>query len=248
MRLLHIDIESRPAEAYVWSLWPNFISTDQVKTPVSMMCFAAKWHGTPPGAVVFSSEFHHGRQAMLESVADLLDKADAVCTWNGDKYDVPHLNRELLQAGVTPPSPFKSIDLMKVVKRRFRFMSNKLQHVSTELGLEGKVQHNGFDLWVRCMAGDPKAWAQMRKYNKQDVTLLEQLYDRLLPWIPNHPNVALFSGDPAEISCTRCGSTEYQKRGVQIATTGRYQRYQCTACGGWFRDVKREAGTGVTGA
>jgi hypothetical protein len=199
-----------------------------------MMCFAAKFHGEK--RLHFFSEFHDGREAMLAGVADLLDQADAVSTWNGDKYDVPHLNRELLEGGYRPPSPFRQIDLMKVVKRRFKFQSNKLQHVSTQLGLEGKVHHDGFDLWIRCMAGDPKAWATMKKY------------DKLLPWIPNHPNVALFTGDPAALSCTRCGSTEYQRRGIQIATTGRYQRYQCSTCGGWFRSVSRESGVKVTGA
>jgi hypothetical protein len=32
------------------------------------------------------------------------------------------------------------------------------------------------------MEGDEKAWAEMKKYQIQDVNLLVELYDILLPW------------------------------------------------------------------
>ncbi len=44
------------------------------------------------------------------------------------------------------------------------------------------------------MNKDPAAWKVMEKYNKQDVLLLEKVYDRLLPWIKSHPNHHLFNG------------------------------------------------------
>ena len=34
----------------------------------------------------------------------------------------------------------------------------------------------------------------MEKYNRQDVTLLEELYAVLQPWIPNHPHRGLYDG------------------------------------------------------
>ena len=60
--------------------------------------------------------------------------------------------------------------------------------------------------------------------------------------------LALFAGSaPTETSCTRCGSTDYQSRGTQVALTGTYQRFQCLSCGGWFRAVRRDSGSDVTG-
>ncbi len=32
------------------------------------------------------------------------------------------------------------------------------------------------------MEGDDKAWAEMKKYQIQDVNLLVDLYEKLLPW------------------------------------------------------------------
>jgi len=46
-----------------------------------------------------------------------------------------------------------------------------------------KVKHSGFELWIKCMAGDAKAWKEMKEYQIQDVNLLIDLYEKLRPWI-----------------------------------------------------------------
>jgi len=168
----------------------------------------------------------------------MLDQADVVETWNGKRFDVPHLNREFLELGLNPPSPFQQTDLMEVAKKRFRFPSNKLQYVSTALGFHGKVEHEGHTLWVKCMNGDPEAWERMEEYNKQDVWLLEDIHNRFLPWIQQHPSYAV-NGD---FVCTRCGSNRLQRRGEARTLQSVYQRYQCLDCGGWSRDTKRQRG------
>ena len=85
------------------------------------------------------------------------------------------------------------------------------------------------------MNGDKDAWKRMQDYNVQDVVLLEQLYNKLLPWIKNHPNQNLFSGD---VVCPTCGSNHLQKRGTAVSTTGTYQRCQCRSCGSWSQGTK----------
>jgi len=70
----------------------------------------------------------------------------------------------------------------------------------------------------------------MERYNKQDVRLLPKLYRKLLPWIKNHPNHALFS-DTTRPVCPNCGSTHIQKKGIETTATMQYQRYRCADCG-----------------
>ena len=91
-------------------------------------------------------------------------------------------NREFLENGMMPPSPVKDLDLMSVVKANFQFPSNKLDYVAQKLGVGAKFKHSGFQLWIDCMAGNEKAWVEMKKYQIQDVNLLIDLYDILLPW------------------------------------------------------------------
>lgn len=241
MKILALDIETSPAEVYAWGLWDQNIGLNQVAKPTRMLCFAAKFVGET-GAPLFFSEHHDGTEAMLRAAHELLDEADVVIHWNGTSFDIPHLNREFLEHGFRPPAPFHEIDLCRVVKRRFRFMSNKLQWVTEQLGLEGKVKHEGFDLWLKCLAGDDKAWARMRKYNRRDVTLLEDLYEQLLPWIPNHPNRRLTEPDAG---CPRCGADEsrLESRGYRYTAVSKFRRFCCRACGGWSSRTVKDAGT-----
>lgn len=237
LRTLAIDIETRPNLAYVWRLWDENVGLEQLVDAHEVMCFAAKWLGNPK--VVFASTHEGGKAAMLVAAHKLIDEADAVLHWNGAAFDLPHLNREFLLAGMKPPSPVAQIDLMLVAKKQFRFPSNKLAHVSEALGIGKKQQTGGFELWRGCMEGDPKAWAKMKRYNIQDVKLLEDAYHALLPWIHSHPTMALYGGG----ACPTCGSNNVQSRGLARTRTSSYRRFQCQECGAWFRESKRVGGS-----
>ena len=179
---------------------------------------------------MFDSVHNNSPEGMLENVFELLNEADAVVHYNGEKFDIPTLNREFTVYGMGVPDPFHQIDLLKVVRKRFRFPSNKLDYVAQALGFGGKIQHKGMDLWNECMAGDDKAWKIMERYNKQDVKLLEDVYNHVLPWIKAHPNHALFMDTDRPV-CTNCGSAHIVKKGVETTLTQKYQRYRCEDCG-----------------
>jgi len=233
MKILLLDIETSPNTAHVWGLWQQNVSINQLMESSYVLCYAAKWLGEED--VYFDSVHQSKPKSMLKGIHGLLDSADAVIHYNGTKFDIPTLNKEFLLNKLLPPSPYKQIDLLRVVRSNFRFPSNKLDYVSQRLGLGQKHAHEGHSLWVKCMNGDKDAWKRMEDYNIQDVVLLESLYNELLPWIKNHPNQNLFS----DISgCPICGSTHLQKRGTAISTTGSYQRYQCKSCGSWSQGTK----------
>ncbi len=243
MKILFIDIETSPGTGHVWGLFDQNIGLNQLVESSRMLCFAAKWLGE--SQTMFWSEFEHGRTEMLDAVHDLLTDADVVVHYNGRRFDIPIINRELLVAGYRPPAPYQQVDLLSAAKKYFRFMSNKLAYVSVALGLEGKVSHEGHGLWTKCMAGDAEAWRRMESYNRQDVVLTEQLYLRLLPWINNHPNRRLL-GSPE--GCPNCGADQLRKEGFRITQVGKYQRYSCAGCGSWHTEGKRLEGTSIRGA
>jgi len=228
LKLLHLDIETAPNKVYTWGLWNQNVSINQIVEPGYTLCWAAKWHGKPK--IMFDSVHKSTPEDMLDGVFALMDEADAIVHYNGEKFDIPTLNREFTVYGMGVPTPFHQIDLLKVVRKRFRFPSNKLDYVAQALGFGGKVQHKGMDLWNECMAGESKAWKTMEKYNKQDVYLLEDVYNHVLPWITAHPNHALFKDTDRPV-CTNCGSDDIVKKGVETTLTMQYQRYRCNVCG-----------------
>lgn len=242
MKVLFIDIETSPLVAYTWGMWDQNVGLNQLIEPTRMLCFAAKWLGEKQ--TLFASEHGDGRQTMVQIAHDLLDQADVVVHFNGQKFDIPHLNREFIEAGLTPPAPYVQVDLLLAARKRFKFPSNKLQYITTALGMEGKAEHEGFDLWKKCLAGDAHAWKRMEKYNRQDVKVTEALYNRLLPWLPSHPSRRLYDGISG---CPTCGSAHLQRRGFAYTKLSEFQRFQCQDCGSYFRASRRETGVTLQG-
>jgi len=230
LKLLLLDIETSPNVAHVWGLFKQNISISQLINSSYVMCWAAKWLGEEQ---VFYGSTRQGKKKMLERIYKLLEQADAVCHYNGDRFDLPTLNKEFLLQAWPPPSSSQSIDLLKTARNKFKFPSNKLDYVAQALGVGSKTKHAGHQLWVDCLAGNKKAWEQMEEYNKNDVILLEKVYNKLLPWIKGHPNIALYNGTP--MACPHCGSTRVTKRGFYYTSVSKYQRYSCSSCGAWSK-------------
>lgn len=237
MPTLIIDIETRPHLGYIWGLWDQNVGLSQLVETTEMLCFAAKWYGQKD--IQFYSVHKDGKQGMLDAAHSLLDQAAVVVHFNGRSFDIPHINREFVTNGYSPPSPYAQVDLLKVVKKQFRFASNKLAYVTKTLGLQGKLDTGGFDLWLQVMAGDEKAWDKFARYNKQDVKVTEQAYVKLLPWIQGHPNINLFTGGNG---CPKCGSPDVQKRGFAYTPLGVFQQVRCNKCGSWSRGKERIGG------
>jgi hypothetical protein len=160
----------------------------------------------------------------------LIDRADIIVAHNGDSFDLVKINTRFLIHGFDPPSPYKTVDTLKVARKVFAFDSNKLDDLGHYLNIGRKLPHTGFHLWKGCMSGDPVAWAKMKRYNGHDVELLEKLYYLVRKWAPNHPQV-----NQGKIeNCPRCGSSKVQRRGFSYTPLRRKQRFQCQKCAGWF--------------
>lgn len=246
MKTLILDIETSPNIAHVWGLFNQNVGLNQLMAATEVICFGAKWYGSKDK--IFASDFHDGHDDMVHQAYALLTEADCVVHYNGASFDIPHLMREFLLLGLTPPAPFQQVDLYRIIKKKFRFVSNKLDHVASELELGSKVKHAGHTLWVRCMANETSAWEEMKTYNIQDVDLTEDLYDRIAPWIDNGPNPNLYDPQVEDV-CTNpvCGSTNLERRGYAYTTLGKYQRYRCRDCGAWSKSGKSEIRTDLRG-
>ena len=235
MKILLLDIETAPNLVHVWGLWQQNVGLPQIVKSGYTMCWSAKWYGD--NEIFHMNIFESTQKAMLKEIHRLLCEADAVVHYNGTSFDIPTLNKEFIKHDFLPPSPYKQIDLLRTARSQFRFTSNKLDYVAQFLGLGAKTRHRGHELWIACMAKDKDAWEEMTEYNINDVVLLEAVYDKLKPWIKNHPNRNLYSGGTHV--CPNCGGEDLQKRGTSYTISGEYQRYCCKTGGGWSRNTKK---------
>lgn len=228
--LLH-DIEAGPNLGYVYGKYEtNVMKFDK---EWELMAYGFKWLGRR--AVESYGQNTHSEEELVGMAHELLDEADIVIAHNGDRFDQKMLNAKFIEYSFDPPSPYRSIDTLKVARRYFRFTSNSLGDLAEKLGVQRKADLGGFAVWLACIEGDEKAWKKLISYNKQDVRVLEDLYIKLRPWMDNHPALNVIGGE--EFGCPKCNSTNMHKRGTLKANkTTTVQRYQCQDCGGWSQD------------
>lgn len=233
-RILLFDIETTPLISYNWGIHEQ--NAIKVIQDWYILSFAYKWLGDKKTQVVALPDFplyKKNNKSDLEVVKKLhalFDEADIIIAHNGDSFDVKKSNARFIFHKLSPPSPYKTIDTLKIARKHFKLTSNRLGSVGEYLGLGAKEETGGFALWESCMQGDMEAWNQMKKYNKRDVELLELVYCVLQPWVKN-VRLNVFK----EGTCPACMSEKVQRRGYDSSNSLWYQRYKCMACGAWFR-------------
>lgn len=234
-KILLLDIETSPNLGYIWGKYEQDVIS--FKEEWIMLCFSVKWLGDKKTEVYALPDFkgyekdRFNDEKLVRKLWEYLNEADIVIAHNGDSFDVKKSNARFIYHRVEPPAPYKTIDTLKVARKYFKFNSNKLDDLGQHLGLGKKEETGGFKTWLGCMNGDSKVWSVMKKYNKQDVILLERVYLRLRSWMTNHPNMNLINATTNH--CPICGHDKVQKRGFSLLKNGGRQKYQCKSCGGW---------------
>ncbi len=227
-RILLYDIETSPSLGYVWGKYDQNVI--EFKQEWEILSFAWKWYGEKQVSVL-SQRTTKTEESLVTTLRYVMSQADITIAHNGNQFDNRKSAAKFVEYGLKPLPRIPSVDTKLVAKNRFMFNSNSLNDLGKLLKLGEKVPTGGFQLWIDCMAGKKEAWLKMENYNKQDVVLLEKVYDRLRPWMHNHPNVALLEGKKG---CPTCGSTKVVKRGIRANHAGLRQQMLCQSCKGWY--------------
>ena len=238
-KILFWDIETSYMQKQGFSLYPNFISPDNIMIDWHLICAAWRWEGQKRVSAVSLlddkkrfEKNHHDDEFVIRKLHSVLEEADFVVAHNGDQFDIKKFNTRAIFHGLDPLPPFKTIDTLKMAKRTFKFSSNRLDYIAKFLGVGRKIKTSN-ELWIKCYLGDKKAIREMVTYNKMDVEVLQNVYDKLKPYDQGSQlNMGLFTG---EVGCPSCTSKNFQSRGYTITRVSRYRRYQCKDCGKWFQ-------------
>jgi DNA polymerase elongation subunit (family B) len=237
-KILIWDIETSLNIVTSFTLFPKYIPHENILQDWYIICGAWKFLGEDTVHAVsalndkerFSKDFKDDYH-VVKTLRDVLLKADLIVHHNGDKFDLRKLNTRLIYHRLDPlPNKLVTVDTLKEARRTFNFTSNRLDYLGGFLEVGRKV-HSDSSLWLKSLKGDKKAIREMVTYNKGDVTLLEDIYNVMKPYI-KHPNLAAISGEDLAC-CVVCKSTKLEKRGFLFTTAGKKQRYQCLDCRRW---------------
>ena len=234
-KILIFDIETAPMLGYFWSIWKQNISTVQILEEWNILSWAAKWLDEPE--IYTDASWLHGKnprqdKGCCKTLAKILGEADIVVAHNGDKFDIKKVNTRLLFHDLQEPEPFKSIDTLKIAKRRFAITSNRLDYIGEFLGLGRKVKHEGIGMWNKVLAGCKESQNKMIEYNVGDIVLLEQVYLKLRSWDKVHPNVNIQFSDRR---CPVCGSKNLKDIDDVYTPVSKFCAKLCNDCGKYSR-------------
>ena len=247
LRMAYLDIENSPNLGYIWGKYEqNVIAYDR---EWNMMSFAYQWEGEKKVHCYALPDFPRYKKdrfddsQLVGKLWEVFDEADIIIAHNGDRFDIRKSNTRFMKHDFIPPSHYDSIDTLKAARKIGFFNSNKLGDLATFLGIGQKLKTGGFDLWLDCQAGDEAAWAKMRRYNKQDVALLREVYYKLRPWMKNHPNITLDEDKP--MLCPACGSADVMPRGWRYLKSYVRRQYRCMDCGKSPQGARKKLSVGV---
>lgn len=234
-KILFYDIETSPNLAYVWGKWEQNVLA--YKEQWQILSVAYKFKGDKDVKIITNRK--HNDKALVAKLRELFLQSDIIVAHNGDAFDFKKVTARMVYHNMKPINKVPSVDTKKVAKSHFEFNGNSLNDLGTYFKLGQKLKHTGFELWLGCLANKEADWKLMIEYNKQDVVLLEKLYERLLPWMSNHPSIAKIT-EPSLVSlnkCPICASKGTKKKGLHVLRKTVYQRRQCKNC--WHMFITR---------
>lgn len=232
--ILILDIEISPSKAYVWSRWNNDIHGDQMIQEWFILSWSAKFlnSGVIHSDVVNSFEvLNEDDYRITKHLHDVMEKAEAIVAHNGKNFDFKKINTRFLYHNLAPLN-FKVIDTLQIARSVLGNSSNRLDDLVKYYDL-GEKTTTTFKLWKNCLDGNEDSLETMRKYNVNDVIILENLYKRIRPFIKNHPNVGNFSDK--ENVCPACGSYKVERYGFYYTNLSKFPRFKCKDCGSLSR-------------
>lgn len=234
-RRLFFDIECSPNVVLSWRTGYEIrIPHDNILEERAIICICWKWEGDKK-VNFLTWDNDHCDKKMLEEFVPILNSADESIGHNSDRFDLKWLKTRCLFHRIPMYPKYTTLDTLKVARNQFLFNSNKLDYIAQFLGFDGKMDTGGFDLWKAIVLdGCRKSLAKMVSYCKQDVILLERVYQELRTYAPHKFNYSVAYGGEKH-DCPNCESIRTHISKTSTTASGIVKRQmKCSSCGCYF--------------
>ena len=181
-RVLVIDIETKSLVVKTWGLFDQNIGLNQVVSDGGILSWSAKWIGEDKILYKDVKGDMKKEKELMEPLWDLMDEADIIIGQNSNSFDIKIINAKFLEHKLGKPSKYEKLDTLRIARKHFKFLSNKLEYLSKKFCNIRKLAHSkfpGFSLWNECENGNKTAWKEMKIYNMNDVAATEELFIKL---------------------------------------------------------------------
>lgn len=228
IKRLFFDIETAPNFCMVWQTGYKIqVDYHNIIKERAVICICYKWEGSN---TVYSLTWD-GKQndkTMIKEFIKIMDKADEVVAHNGDRFDIAWLRTRCAFHGIPMMPNYTSIDTLKAVRNKFKFNSNRLDYLAKYFKIGGKIENGGLENLKKIVLNkDKSALSDMVRYCKNDVVILEKVFDKLVNYIPAKTHIGRIASN-----CPECDSENTVINKHRLTAQGNKQvTYKCNDCG-----------------
>lgn len=198
-----------------------------------VLCVAWKWagedevhHVSITEAPTFAKDPTNDRW-VIQQISKVCEEADIIVFHYGSIFDYPYLQARALYHGLPLLPQTKWVDTWRIARKQLAISSNRLASIANLVNVEEKTKLSG-RIWVKAMAGHKPSIKYVVEHCRQDVVVLEQVYDRIKGLRNDNPKVS-------HVGCPTCGSYDVHRRGPVLTVKRKMFKYQCKSCGHWFQ-------------
>jgi hypothetical protein len=205
----------------------TYISTRDIVQEPSIITIAWKWLGDETVSIDTWDNKKQCDKKLLKGFLKEYNQADMVIGYNNDNFDNRWINAQAICYGFEVNTSVKSFDLIKPIKKNFRFQGYSMDYVASKLGTQTKIP-TGFNLWNDVQfetnkSKSSRALKEMCAYNIGDIIATEQLYLRLRPHIDHKLHLGVLRGS-GKFSCVECGGHNLKLHKTTVTKGGSIKR------------------------
>ena len=238
INILYFDIECSPCLSWHFNHWGVNIREEHKQRQSHLLSVAYAWNDGPVQGLRLTPEDVKNEDdlTLVVEMMEQINKADVIVGYNSKKFDVKVVNTRALYHGLMPTKIAKHIDLYEQTKRLFKFPSNSMGNVSKYLGLQGKLEHEGWALWENSMNWQNadlcnEYLQKMLDYNLQDIVATRDYYKLIQGWVVNGPNLGTIrnvkTGNVTQ-RCPKCGCDDLSPVEQLTYTSAKsWELYRC---------------------
>ena len=227
---LFFDIETSPMIVYSWRVGYNLnIPYGNIIEDWKIITICYKWEGDNTVYSLKWDKKHNDKQLLIDFIK-IANQADEIIGHNGDRFDIKKVRTRCIYHRVPMFPKYRTLDTLKKARSGFAFDSNKLDAIAKFLGVGAKLEHEGFEMWVKCMHNDEDALKKMIEYCMVDVVVLEDVYTAMQHYIKPNSHAGVANGG-AKYSCPICGNEEIELIKNDVTEKGTISRVvKCKHC------------------
>lgn len=184
----YLSIDNLEKERYLISWAASYMGKDTVWSECVNSKEAKRW------ADLTTSQADSDER-IVKKLHAMMSSSEIIAGHNVKSFDIPHCFTRFLYYNLPPITHLKTIDTLVIARTKFRFESNKLDYISTRLGLRPKDDITRED-WAMALKGDKPTLDKIQKYNIGDVVNGKGVYDKLVKWSGKKQEFGALRGDP----------------------------------------------------